>query len=433
MLSILDSYNVTLPAFCLKADEEGYISLVKPTGATSPATVEDKRLVLPTDAWLRKGFGEDLQPFHPLAESLSRRGTSPVIQYLQRSAKANISLIVHMMAEQLLQIAADKSSHKDLPPDSTDFLKKLSDADKSTVGLLEKLLASASKKNRLCSVYLKNGGTIDGKKVNRSAIIRFPILEDLQAEAEDVLGVKMAKKHRKVLVALFKMIVPFGDNPEEYAAGTTSRVAPYYTSLLQAYHKVGVVLNQVIYRYGIPLQIPVKPIELYDLSIIDDFSKIYNMVPPLNGNLGGKDEDVPEEVVAQPQQVAQLTQQQAPVVTTPQMQRSAPVVTAPTVKTNTVSMAEFMAATQPQQQQVVMQQQPMQMGYMQQPMMQQQPMQMGMMQQPMQMGGNPYAPVSTITPSWQAQPQMGMNNMQPANPYMQAVSGMSGGNGLGLV
>lgn len=124
MSLILDSYKAVLPSFFMETDEEGYISISNPIGTVAPATADGKRLVLPTDKFLRKGFGEDFQPFHPLSESLSRRGTSPVMQYLQRAAKSRISYVVSYMAEELLHVAADKSLHKDLPPDSTDFLKE---------------------------------------------------------------------------------------------------------------------------------------------------------------------------------------------------------------------------------------------------------------------------------------------------------------------
>ncbi|BEG72706.1 hypothetical protein RVBP21_3340 [Pseudomonas phage BRkr] len=439
MSLILDSYKSVLPSFACEFDEEGYISLRNPVGTASPSTVDGKRLVIPTDKFLRKGFGEDFQPFHPLSEALSRRGTSPVIQYLQRAAKAHISFVVHKMAEQLLTIAADKSSHKDLPPDATDFLKKLADADKATVGLFEKLMPAATKKNRLVAVYLKNGGTFDGKKVNRMAIIRFPILEDLQAETDDVLGIKMAKKQRKVLTALFKLIVPFGDNPEEYAFGTTSRVAPYYTSLLTAYHKVIVMLNQLINRYAIPLQIPVNLIPVFDLDLIDEFPKIYNLIPPLNGNLGGRDEDTPEtaEAVQTQQQAPSVT---APQASTPQLTRPAAVVSKP-VEKDTVSMSEFMAAQNPQPQ--MMQQQmgmmmPMNNGMMMPGNGMMQMNGMGGMMQPMQMGNMQPQGIQANAPipAWMGGQQQGtmmMGNGQPANPYMQAVAGMRQTNGLGLV
>lgn len=294
MSQILDCYKQILTALSLVVEDKDLISQKTPSGTLVPLKVSGKRLVLPTAKWLKGGFGEDYLPFHPLCEVMSREGTSDVAQMLQRQAKAVISYNLVTLASGLLSVAITKDLHKDLPIECTDFLKKLANADENTQALFERLLGAATKKNRLLTVYLKNGGRIDGKKVNRSAIIRFPILEDLQSDSKEVLGVSIPKKQRPMLVALFKLIVPFGDNPEEYSAGTTSRVAPYFTSLMAAYHKIATVLNQSIYRYGESLHLPVKSIELYDIALLDTFGKIYSEIPALSGNEGATN-DQPEE------------------------------------------------------------------------------------------------------------------------------------------
>lgn len=265
------------------------------------------------------------------------------------------------------------------------------------------------------------------------AIIRFPILEELQSSNDDVLGIKMAKKQRKVLTALFKIVVPFGDDPEEYAFGTTSRIAPYYTSMLTAYHKVMVMLNQLINRYLKPLQLKVKPFPLYDLAIIEEFPKVYNLVPPLNGNIGGRDEETPETPeVAAPQQT-----QPATVTATPQLTRAS-TTPEPTKSANgTVSMAEFMNAQNPQPQMGQGMMMP-QMGMAPNGMMPN--MNGGMMmgiqpQQPMMGNMNTGFTVNAPIPHWMQNNNMQMGQMQQqVNPFMQAVSGMRQGQaGLGLM
>lgn len=306
-------------------------------------------MVLPTQANLRKGFPEEQFPFHPLCESMTRQGTSPVIQYLQRSAKANISHAVVVLAQSLLELACDVSTHKDIPIDCNDFLVKLADCDKekNIKTVFEKVVAAAVKKNRLVTVYLKNGGVFDGKKVNRLCVIRIPLLEDLQTEGKDVLGVTVSKKQRKILTALFKLIVPFGDNPEEYSHGTTSRQAPYLQSLLIAYAKITKVLNQCINNYAVPLALPIKPIPAYDPAIVDTFEKARAEVeiPPLRGNEGGSKETAEEASDTK----AVPVEQHAPKQTVQQVTRSqpapAPVATA---TPGTVSMADFSAAMNPQ-------------------------------------------------------------------------------------
>lgn len=352
MSPTLDCYNEILPSFSCVPDEEGMIDFLSATGVKKPATIGGATLVLPTQARLRKGFPEELFPFSPLSESMSRQGTSPVIQYLQRAAKANISHVVVVMAQSLLEIAVDKTTHKDLPPDCLDFLVKLADVDKekNIKEVFEKVIAAAVKKNRLTTVYLKNGGTFDGVKVNRSCIIRIPLLEDLKQEGKDVLGVTVTKKQRKILTALFKLIVPFGDNPEEYSHGTTSRHAPYFQCLLVAYAKMIKVLNQCVNSYAAPLQLPIKPIPTYDPAIVDTFEKLRaeSDIPPMRGNEGGThDTDVEASQTVSNEAAIKANNVQKPVVA--QNTRNAPAPAATTAaKPGTISMADFMAANNPQ-------------------------------------------------------------------------------------
>lgn len=354
MSQTLACYNAILPAFSCYPDEEGFINFKSVTGVSKPATAGGENLVLPTQANLRKGFPEGQIPFHPLCESMSRQGTSPILQYMQRSAKANISYVLVTMAQSLLQIATDVPSHKDIPPDCTDFLVKLAEVDKEKkiLEVLEKVIGAATKKNRLVTVYLKNGGTFDGTKVNRMCVIRVPLLEDLQAEGKDVLGVAITKRQRKILTALFKLIVPFGDNPEEYSHGTTSRHAPYLQCLLVAYAKMMTVLNKCVNTYAVPLQLPVKAIPSYDPEIIKTFEACRNEVdiPPLRGNEGNSNETVEEASATAVAKTGEVPPTQ-PKATVVQSTRDgavlAPAKVEQAARPGTVSMEDFMKANSP--------------------------------------------------------------------------------------
>jgi len=194
-----------------------------------------------------------------------------------------------------------------------------------------------------------NGGTFDGVKVNRTCVIRIPLLEDLQQEGKDVLGVTVSKKQRKILTALFKLIVPFGDNPEEYSHGTVNRQAPYFQCLLIAYAKITKVLNQCINNYAVPMQLPIKPIPTYDPKIVETFEKARQEIeiPALRGNEGGVKESAEEasDTKAQPAEAPKQTVQQ----TTRSAPAPAPVAVA-TATPGTVSMEDFMRANNPQPQ-----------------------------------------------------------------------------------
>lgn len=293
-----------LPAFPYAVDEGGLVSTLNPTGSMVPAMVDGRRLVVPTEQWLRDGFGEDYQPFHPLGEQLSRKGTSPVLQHMQKSAKAILAHSFITMATEMLKVAADQSLHKDLPPSCKDYLKKVKDADKDTVTVFGKVMAAALKKNKLLTVYLKHGGKHDGKVVNRLCVIRWPLLELLDGPDEDVLGVRFSnKKHRATISALLRLIMPFGDT-EEYSAGSISRVAPYFHAFLLAYHKTATQLNKIIHRYAQPMAIPIQEFKLYSEKDANSLADYYDDLPTLRGNEGGVDEvdeeAAPAAVAAKP-------------------------------------------------------------------------------------------------------------------------------------
>ena len=440
MSQILTSYEQSLNALSLVVDDEGLVSQKHPTGTLTPMKVEGRRLVLPTKAWQRKGYGEDYQPYHPGCEVMSREGTSPVIQMLQRQTKASLAHALVSMGQGLLQVAVDKDTHKDLPLECTDFLKKLSNVDKSTKEVFEKLIGAAVKKNRLITVYLKNGGTYEGKKVNRSCVIRFPIIEDLKADLKDtnVLGVTVPKKQRPNIIALFDLLVPNGELAEEYSYGTVARVAPYFISLLTAFHKVASVLNTSIEKYAKKLNIPVKPFELYELDICDTVVKHYIDIPPYSGNEGKTDtqpEEASETVSVAKKAVAAKTQAEKPREVLAQPTRNAVVVdtkTAPAPsKTGLASMADFMSATQPQAQQTGFnqgfQQANLNTGFVPVTFGQPAPTQFAPQQFNNGVGNNNmYAPAPVAAPAWAGggQPQV---QQGPANPFMAAT--MTGNSG----
>ena len=342
MSKILDFYKSVLQSLPYSVDETGLISTLNPTGSMVPAMVEGRRLVLPTQEWMRNGFGEDYQPFHPLAEALSRKGTSPVLQHMQKSAKAVLAHAFITMATEMLKVAADQSLHKDLPPSCKDYLKKVKDADKDTVAVFGKVMAAALKKNKLLTVYLKYGGKYEGKAVNRLCVIRWPLLELLDGPDDDVLGVKFSnKKHRATISALLRLIMPFGDT-EEYSAGSSNRVAPYFHSFLQAYLKAATQMNKIIQRYAHPMAIPISEFKLYTEKEIGHLADFYDDLPTLRGNEGGVDEAEEEPVQAAPTSahaVKSSDERQSPA--------PRPSVAVAEPATNGMDMKDFMKSINP--------------------------------------------------------------------------------------
>lgn len=409
-LTILDFYKKVLHALNFQIEDGDLISFVGPDGGVRPTTVDGRRLVLPTEKLMRDGFGDDFQPFHPICENIARKGASPVLATLQRTAKAMVAYYINELAEQLLTVAADSSLHKDLPPECSEYLKKVPQADKKTLSAFKELMKRAIAKNQLITFYLKNGGKYQGDKVNRMCVVRFPIMVLLETEEDSVLGVKLRKKDKKTISALLHYVVPFGEDPEEYSAGSDSRVAPFFDAFLKAYAKIAKQINKLVHRYAKPLNLDMKSINLGYEKGLEDLGQFYDKLPSLRGNEGALAKGESEAPTPAPTAAPQPTQP-APTQPAPAPQ-GAPAPQPQPQHSNTMTVDEFLGRGQPQTP-PPQYNQPVQ-GYGQanyggQPI--------GGYGQPQQMGYGNYN-----MPPQQASFGMGYGQPQPEpNPYTQAV------------
>ncbi len=355
MATIQDFYKKSLSALRFQVDDDDLISFLNPEGRATPTVVDGRRLVLPTKQRLREGFGEDLQPFHPLSENIARRSASPVIKNMQRTAKAVLAHYFTELSLRLLAVASDPSLHKDLPPACSEYLKKVSNADAKTLKDFDTLIGKAVQKNKLITLYLRNGGTVDGKKMNRLCVIRFPIMDELNEEKP--FGIKLRKKDRATLQALFHHIMPFGDSPEEYSAGSNSRIAPFFDAFMRAYAKVAEQLNSVVRKYAKPMEISLEPIDLSYLEELDNLGQYYEKIPSLRGNDGGTKEDTPEEAEATKAPTEKPIKSETVQARTPGKSTPLPPAEKPS---SGMSVDDFMKTINPQQAQPAQPQNPYQ-------------------------------------------------------------------------
>ena len=401
---ILDFYKDVLTSLSFKVDDNGLVSFVSPGGDSRPTTVEGKRLVLPTNARLKEGFDEDLQPFHPISENIARKGVSPVLALLKRTAHALSAHYFSTIAENLLIVAADPALHKDLPPDCSEYLKKVSQADKKCLKNFQDLVKKAIQKKQLVSLYLKNGGSYQGEKVNRLCVIRFPLMTALETDEKNVLGVDLREKDKKTIKALLHYIMPFGDDAEEYSAGSNARVAPFFDAFLKAWFKVADRLNLMVHRYRKPIEMDLAPINLKYHKQLDKLDQMYGKIPSLRGNEGGlsKEEEIKQEAAAQPDPA-------------PSPQRTPPQkpVNKPASSGGGMSVDEFLGRNRNPQQPPPHQPYPPQQGGYQQPQQgyggyppqQPYPPQQGGYQQPMPWGQPQQQPPATAGWLGGGQPQ----------------------------
>lgn len=290
-MTIQTFYKDILKALGYVVESDDLVSIrMESTGTKIPAEVGGKRLVLPTEKRLIDGFDSDIQPFHPLSESVSRKKASPVLSHMRRTMIVRISDYIPLIASALCELAIDVEMQKNLPTGVGPFLKRVSKANASTADTLATFLNKAVNKSQLVIVYLKNGPKIGDDVYNRGCIVHFPFMRELE-EKENPYDMKMSKKDRECLIAIFQTILPLGGDPSTYSEGSNSKVAPYLDSLLTAFYGVAQQINAVIKKFGKASNMPVKPIDLSFSEGHAVMATFYGKIPPLRGNDGDVDEE----------------------------------------------------------------------------------------------------------------------------------------------
>lgn len=338
---LVDLYKAILVSMgCVIEDE--MVSFSAPDG-NIPITIDNKRLVIPTTDVLRASRWNEWIAFHPICESVVR-GESPVLKRTRVIANLRLNTVLTILLQELLGIAADVSRHSQLSPGQLAMLSEIPDASQKTVDALDKVLDAVSSEGSktLVSIYLKRGGVIDKQKYRRSAIVTFPILEELESETSEVYGVKMSKKDKATLRALFNWIIPkaaVGETSMEYSYGSSSDVAPYFEALIGAFHKVMFRLNAVSWKFRKYLgAYPNIHTPLDWSTALGSFAHYRGHIPVLAGN-EGEIVDAPQQAVAVPQPAMPTAAQMVPQVPplpvpnfTTAQQTTTPPWSAPAVK-----------------------------------------------------------------------------------------------------
>lgn len=289
-MDLISLYKAILASLNITASPEGLLTLQMEDNEF-PATIDGKRLVLPTRDVLRAGNWDNLMAFHPLSEN-PLRGESQVIDMLRRAAGLRCSLVLTDLMQEFAYLGRDTGRHKTIPPKAADVLSAVQGVDEKFVATLVKILErqEPAGANRLMSIYLKRGGTYRGEKAARVAVVDFPILDQIEEE-EEIFGVKLRKKDYEILKSLFLYILPDSDDRETYSAPSTSMTAPYFDALMRGFVKVADQLNAVVRTHWDMLKTRFDNPEslLIDTSWIvhfNDLSEFDGQIPALDGNQG---------------------------------------------------------------------------------------------------------------------------------------------------
>lgn len=282
MSDIITFYKHLLATGRMRADNEGFVSKKSTSkeDGWEPAIVEGKRLVIPTANQTALADTENRMYFHPLCES-ALKGESATLQRLRRAFAVGLNYSMAMTFSSLIELAASHADHAKLDPDQSEILSPLHDSNADTAVNFLKIVRAATIANgaeaSLVQIYLKRNAVVGGANFARGATVSFPVYEELLKNEEKVFDVKLSKKDRATLIALFEYTLP-GIKEGLYNQGSNSDVAPYLDSLLKAVGKIGANLNHYSAMYK--LESVVEDIEV-PLGWYDDSKNLDVFLPEI--------------------------------------------------------------------------------------------------------------------------------------------------------
>lgn len=246
MSKLITFYEDILKAFSLKADSHGFIS-ASYAGVDKPKVIKDKRLVLPIKSMLRNPDIGDMMVFHLIPEQLNQ-GESEIVKDLVRLANIRFSYTLTALTLNIAWMIANTENHKNLTDEQTEVMLAIGSINKTRFKTIERVLAAVSKETSsksMVSIYLRRGGTLNGKRHSCVAVTRFPLYEELTKPGDTLYGVKVREEDRDTIQKVLEYILPDLGVKDRYNAGTHSDFMPFLESLLNVTYLLGSKLNEV--------------------------------------------------------------------------------------------------------------------------------------------------------------------------------------------
>lgn len=286
---VKDLYLPLLGAVHIYPDENG--GLIRQNGTVSKTCeMQGKRLILPTEANLT-GPAPDTVFFHPLSENIAR-GDSAVYNYLKLAMTLRVNYTIAGLADVLIKVAGDKLLEGKLKSSQLDLVRALPKVnDKMISNLAASVLNMDADKNVLYTVYNKRNGKIGGNVFNRVAVVRFPLLEQLNDVEKSAYwsAVKgLRKADIEAFKALYQYLIPNWNVENQYSGSSDSMEAPSFHALCIAFVNIMTRLNELCNLFADVAD--TRSLACPDLHVLDqalgNLSVYANVIPPLAGNDG---------------------------------------------------------------------------------------------------------------------------------------------------
>lgn len=302
---IINYYEILLNLGWLSTDEDGNVSLIIGNDIF-PATIDGKRLIMPTIEQMKNRDWNNRIGFHPLRESYDQ-GASPVVANLRNQYVQRLNTSTAYLMDQLIKLAHNVDNQKNLTIEQSQVLSALSlcgDATVKTFTSLQEKTRASGANDQFVSIFIRKGGTVRGNAFSRAAIVTFPIYQKLIAGEEKVNGVKISKKDREMFLKLYRFVFDQIDDAEQYNVGVSSRTAPFLEALVLSTIGLVAQLQVVAQPYMSLLTAPTIMTFPEELNVWKDIFKDNDLTQRLASSIPNLVHGAPEEEVEAPRQKA---------------------------------------------------------------------------------------------------------------------------------
>ena len=123
-MKMLDFYRSILEDANMSVSMDGYVSVTPIKGGSNlPATIDNKRLVLPTQEILMNADKNNVMVFHPLYENIMG-AESEVMTKLRKCYAVKLETVLASISHRLLEICCTVPEHKRLNPEQSEALRQ---------------------------------------------------------------------------------------------------------------------------------------------------------------------------------------------------------------------------------------------------------------------------------------------------------------------
>lgn len=272
---IIDVYRSLLRFAGLSSDEDGFIHLdIK--DKKEPVLVNGLRLVLPTQNQLKNFNPTEKIIFHPLAEDILKP-ESEVLKKFREIINVRLNTVTGVLSQTLMHILTSPEFHKNLNSEQFGILEISGDSDKTMFQNYVKLLLSnmKGKEDRVfTNIFLKKGGTFEGKKYSKVGIVTFPFFANIKT-------LKCREKDKKAFEKLMKYMFPIIEEEEGYNFGSSSRVAPNLEAIMGTAVNIAAPLNDLLDTFSEYLEEGEADMLKFDSDWLEYFQDTTLLVPEI--------------------------------------------------------------------------------------------------------------------------------------------------------